>query len=177
MGPGTGIRWELGGLGDVSETVRNVRSMKKARNLTNTNEDEVLSFTKEEVSYDLEAEIERMGKLPFMQFALGGIRTPADAAFMMQLGRDAVLLISEIFGCNDQTFSTIQIHTSKFVQLFVLLSTIIIFVPRQNAAMGWLMLWRRMCLPRIRMLVHFWIGIRFSIEICTRVLSLEAVSN
>ncbi|KAF2323355.1 hypothetical protein GH714_034821 [Hevea brasiliensis] len=92
-------RWNLPGFNDIAETVRNVRSMmKETRNLTNTNEDEVFSFTKKVIaSYGLAAEIKRMGKLPAMQIASGGIKTPADAALMMQLGCDGVLVRLEIF--------------------------------------------------------------------------------
>jgi len=51
--------------------------------------------------YDLLAQTKQMGRLPVVQFAAGGIVTPADAALMMQLGCDGVFVGSEIFDCSD----------------------------------------------------------------------------
>ncbi|KAA8541806.1 hypothetical protein F0562_022958 [Nyssa sinensis] len=51
--------------------------------------------------YDIVAQTKQMGRLPVVHFAAGGIVTPADAAFMMQLGCDGVFVGSEIFNCSD----------------------------------------------------------------------------
>lgn len=91
-------------LGDIVETVRNVRSvMGKIRVLTNMDEDEVFTFAKEiGAPYDILAQTKQMGRLPVVHFASGGIVTPADAALMMQLGCDGVFVDSEVFNCLDQ---------------------------------------------------------------------------
>ncbi|KAK4269400.1 hypothetical protein QN277_022560 [Acacia crassicarpa] len=94
---------ELSGSGNIAETLRNVRSvMGQIRTLSNMDEDEVFAFSKKiEAPYDLVAQIKPMGRLPVVNFAAGGIVTPADAALMMQLGCDGVFVGSEIFDCSD----------------------------------------------------------------------------
>ncbi|GMN37235.1 hypothetical protein TIFTF001_006657 [Ficus carica] len=94
---------ELSGSGNVAGTVRSVRSvMGEIRVLNNMDEDEVFSFSKKiSAPYDLVAQTKQMGRLPVVQFAAGGIVTPADAALMMQLGCDGVFVDSEIFNSPD----------------------------------------------------------------------------
>lgn len=96
-------RWGSSRPDSIAETVRIVRSvMMKVRNLTNADENEVFTFAKKmAVPYDLVAQIRQIGRLPALQFAAGGIGTPADAALMMQLGCDGVFVGSEIFSCSD----------------------------------------------------------------------------
>lgn len=97
------IQGELKESGNVAETVKNVRSvMAEIRVLNNMDEDEVFTFAKKIAApYDLVAQTKQMGRLPVVQFAAGGITTPADAALMMQLGCDGVFVGSEIFNCRD----------------------------------------------------------------------------
>ena len=65
-------------------------------------EDEVFSYAKElKVSYELLKKVRDLGKLPVVNFAAGGIATPADAALMMQLGMDGVFVGSGIFKSSD----------------------------------------------------------------------------
>ncbi|XP_031252690.1 pyridoxal 5'-phosphate synthase-like subunit PDX1.2 [Pistacia vera] len=91
--------WNSSTSGTIVETIQNVRSvMKKVRSLTDEDEDEVLTFSmKMGVPYDIVAQTKQIGRLPVMQIAAGGIQTPADAALMMQLGCDGVLVGSDIF--------------------------------------------------------------------------------
>ncbi|KAE8699477.1 putative pyridoxal 5'-phosphate synthase subunit PDX1 [Hibiscus syriacus] len=92
------------GTGNIAETVKNVRSvMGEIRILNNMDEDEVFAFSKKVTSpYDLVAQTKQMGRLPVVHFAAGGIVTPADAALMMQLGCDGVIVGSELFNnCSD----------------------------------------------------------------------------
>ncbi|XP_065866037.1 pyridoxal 5'-phosphate synthase-like subunit PDX1.2 [Euphorbia lathyris] len=94
---------EIIGQGNIAETVRNLRNvMKEIRILNNMDEDEVFAFAKSIAApYDLVAQTKQMGRLPVMQFAAGGIVTPADAALMMQLGCDGIFVGNEVFGCAD----------------------------------------------------------------------------
>lgn len=94
---------EVSGDGNIVETVRNVRSiMGDIRILSNMDDDEVFAFAKRiSAPYDLVAQTKQMGRLPVVQFAAGGITTPADAALMMQLGCDGVFLGSDVFACSD----------------------------------------------------------------------------
>uniref|UniRef100_A0A7N0VJ69 PdxS/SNZ N-terminal domain-containing protein n=1 Tax=Kalanchoe fedtschenkoi TaxID=63787 RepID=A0A7N0VJ69_KALFE len=97
------IQGDLRGSGNVVETVGNVRSvLGDVRKLANMDEDEVFAFAKKiNAPYDIVAQTKQMGRLPVVQFAAGGIVTPADAAMMMQLGCDGVFVGSEVFDCSD----------------------------------------------------------------------------
>lgn len=94
---------EVSGMGNIMETVKSVRStMGDIRILTNMDDDEVFAFAKKiSAPYNLVAQTKQMGRLPVMQFAAGGIFTPADAALMMQLGCDGVFVGSEVFAGPD----------------------------------------------------------------------------
>ena len=87
------------GTGDVVEAVRHARSvMKEIRRLQNMAEEEVYAYAKEiGAPLELVLETRRLGRLPVVNFAAGGIATPADAALMMQLGMDGVFVGSGIF--------------------------------------------------------------------------------
>ncbi|XP_010503700.1 PREDICTED: pyridoxal 5'-phosphate synthase-like subunit PDX1.2 [Camelina sativa] len=93
------IQGDLNGTGNISRTVKNVRSlMGEVRVLNNMDDDEVFTFAKKiSAPYDLVAQTKQMGRVPVVQFASGGITTPADAALMMQLGCDGVFVGSEVF--------------------------------------------------------------------------------
>jgi pyridoxal 5'-phosphate synthase pdxS subunit len=91
------------GTGDVVEAVRHARSVMGAiRRLQGMPEEELMSFAKENgASYELVVETRRLGRLPVVNFAAGGVATPADAALMMQLGVDGVFVGSGIFKSGD----------------------------------------------------------------------------
>ena len=91
------------GTGDIVEAVRHIRAvMDSIRKLVNTPEGELMSEAKEmRAPFELVTEIHKTGKLPVVNFAAGGIATPADAALMMQLGADGVFVGSGIFKSNN----------------------------------------------------------------------------
>ncbi|NOK60349.1 MAG: pyridoxal 5*-phosphate synthase lyase subunit PdxS [Chloroflexi bacterium AL-W] len=91
------------GTGNVVEAVRHARAVYGTiRRLQNMNTDELYSAAKElRAPYHLVKEIAETGKLPVVNFAAGGIATPADAALMMQLGVDGVFVGSGIFKAGD----------------------------------------------------------------------------
>ena len=87
------------GTGDIVEAVRHMRTVQdEIRKLVNMSEDELPAEAKElGAPLELVIEIHRTGKLPVVNFAAGGIATPADAALMMQLGADGIFVGSGIF--------------------------------------------------------------------------------
>ncbi len=91
------------GTGDVVEAVRHARQvLGDIRRLQNMPEEEVMAFAKElGASFELLMETRQLGRLPVVNFAAGGIATPADAALMMQLGVDGVFVGSGIFKSGD----------------------------------------------------------------------------
>ncbi len=91
------------GTGDVVEAVRHARAvLGEIRRLENMPEEELMAFSKEiGAPYELVVEIRELGHLPVVNFAAGGIATPADAALMMQLGVDGVFVGSGIFKSGD----------------------------------------------------------------------------
>jgi pyridoxal 5'-phosphate synthase pdxS subunit len=91
------------GTGDVVEAVRHARTvLGEIRRLQNMPEEEVMAFAKEiGAPYELVLETRKLGRMPVVNFAAGGIATPADAALMMQLGVDGVFVGSGIFKAGD----------------------------------------------------------------------------
>ena len=91
------------GTGDVIEAVRHARAVNgEIRRLTSMDEDELFAYAKEiRAPYDLVKETAELGRLPVVNFAAGGVATPADAALMMQLGVDGVFVGSGIFKSGD----------------------------------------------------------------------------
>ncbi len=87
------------GTGDVVQAVRHMRMMQgEIRRLMTIDEDELFDAAKElQVPYELVAYVHEHGKLPVVNFAAGGVATPADAALMMQLGAEGVFVGSGIF--------------------------------------------------------------------------------
>jgi pyridoxal 5'-phosphate synthase pdxS subunit len=87
------------GTGDVSEAVRHMHAiMSKIRELKGKSEQEIGRVAREiEAPADLTAETAEMQRLPVVNFAAGGIATPADAALMMRMGADGVFVGSGIF--------------------------------------------------------------------------------
>jgi pyridoxal 5'-phosphate synthase pdxS subunit len=91
------------GTGDVVEAVRHARTvLDMIRNLQHMPEEEVMALAKElGAPYELLLETRSLGRMPVVNFAAGGIATPADAALMMQLGVDGVFVGSGIFKSGD----------------------------------------------------------------------------
>lgn len=91
------------GTGDVVEAVRHARSvLGEIRRLQNLPEEELMAFSKEiGAPYYLLVETRQAGRMPVVNFAAGGVATPADAALMMQLGVDGVFVGSGIFKSGD----------------------------------------------------------------------------
>jgi pyridoxal 5'-phosphate synthase pdxS subunit len=91
------------GTGDVVEAVRHARTVLGAiRHLQNLPEEELMAYSKElGAPYELVVQTRQEGRLPVVNFAAGGIATPADAALMMQLGVDGVFVGSGIFKSGD----------------------------------------------------------------------------
>lgn len=91
------------GTGDVVEAVRHARTvLGDIRQLQSLPEEEVMAFAKNiGAPYELVVETKKLGHMPVVNFAAGGIATPADAALMMQLGLDGVFVGSGIFKSGD----------------------------------------------------------------------------
>jgi pyridoxal 5'-phosphate synthase pdxS subunit len=91
------------GTGDVVEAVRHARTvLGEIRRLTTMSDDELMAFSKEiGAPYELVKETKELGRMTVVNFAAGGIATPADAALMMQLGVDGVFVGSGIFKSGD----------------------------------------------------------------------------
>jgi pyridoxal 5'-phosphate synthase pdxS subunit len=99
------------GTGDVVEAVRHARTvLGEIRRLQNMPEEELTAFSKEiGAPYQLVVETRQEGRLPVVNFAAGGIATPADAALMMQLGVDGVFVGSGIFKSSDPAKRAVSI--------------------------------------------------------------------
>jgi len=91
------------GTGDVVEAVRHARTVLGAiRQLQTMADEEMMAFAKElGAPYELVKETKELGRMPVVNFAAGGVATPADAALMMQLGVDGVFVGSGIFKSGD----------------------------------------------------------------------------
>jgi pyridoxal 5'-phosphate synthase pdxS subunit len=91
------------GTGDVVEAVRHARTvLGDIRKLTAMADEELMSYAKEiGAPYELVKETKELGRMPVVNFAAGGVATPADAALMMQLGVDGVFVGSGIFKSGD----------------------------------------------------------------------------
>ena len=87
------------GTGDVVQAVRHMRKMNaQIREITSLREDELFEKAKElQVPYELVLSVYKEGRLPVVNFAAGGVATPADAALMMQIGAEGVFVGSGIF--------------------------------------------------------------------------------
>lgn len=91
------------GTGNVVEAVRHMRAMnREVRQLVKLPLEEVTGFARANgIPYELALEVRKLGRLPVVNFAAGGLATPADAALMMQLGCDGVFVGSAIFKSED----------------------------------------------------------------------------
>ena len=99
------------GTGDVVEAVRHARTvMGEIRHLQNLPDAELMAFSKEiGAPYQLVVETRQEGRMPVVNFAAGGLATPADAALMMQLGVDGVFVGSGIFKSSDHARRAVAI--------------------------------------------------------------------
>ncbi|PLS34892.1 pyridoxal 5'-phosphate synthase lyase subunit PdxS [Carnobacterium maltaromaticum] len=100
------------GTGNIVEAVRHMRKVnQQIRSLSGKNEDELMTFAKDiGAPYELIKEVKQLGKLPVVNFAAGGVATPADAALMMSLGADGIFVGSGIFKAE---------HPEKFARSIV----------------------------------------------------------
>ena len=91
------------GTGNIVEAVRHIRAVQDAiKKLANTPQEELMTFAKEiGAPFELVQQVHDTGKLPVVNFAAGGVATPADAALMMQLGAEGVFVGSGIFKSSD----------------------------------------------------------------------------
>jgi pyridoxal 5'-phosphate synthase pdxS subunit len=91
------------GTGNIVEAVRHMRTVQDSiRKLQSMPEEELMTEAKElGAPYELLRETRKLGRLPVVNFAAGGVATPADAALMMQLGADGVFVGSGIFKSSD----------------------------------------------------------------------------
>ena len=91
------------GTGDVVQAVRHIRKMNaQIRRITSMRNDELFEEAKQlQVPYELVQYVHDNGKLPVVNFAAGGVATPADAELMMQLGAEGVFVGSGIFKSGD----------------------------------------------------------------------------
>jgi pyridoxal 5'-phosphate synthase pdxS subunit len=112
------------GTGDVVEAVRHARSvLGEIRRLQDLPEEEVMSFSKEiGAPFELVMETRSLGRLPVVNFAAGGIATPADAGLMMQLGVDGLFVGSGIFKSGDpaKRAAAIVKATTHYLDAYIL---------------------------------------------------------
>ena len=106
------------GTGNIIEAVRHMRSIQQGiNNIISCDKNELMNLSKEfKAPFEVLEEIKKKGKLPVVNFAAGGIATPADAALMMQLGCDGVFVGSGIFKSGDpkQRAEAIVIATTNY---------------------------------------------------------------
>lgn len=88
------------GTGNIVEAVKHIRAVNQGiKQICSMDEDELFVYAKEiRAPYELVKEVRCLGKLPVVNFAAGGVATPADAALLMQLGVDGVFVGSGVFG-------------------------------------------------------------------------------
>lgn len=111
------------GTGYIVEAVRHMRKVnEQIRLVTSKSKDELMTLAKEiGAPYELVLQVKQLGKLPVVNFAAGGVATPADAALMMQLGADGVFVGSGIFKSQ---------HPEKFAKAIVQATTYFDDYPR-----------------------------------------------
>ena len=105
--------------GNIVEAVRHMRIvMSQVRKVVSMSEDELMTYSKElNAPYHVLLEIKKSGKLPVVNFAAGGIATPADAALMIHLGADGVFVGSGIFkSANPEKFAKAIVEATKHYQ-------------------------------------------------------------
>ncbi|AZS51434.1 pyridoxal 5'-phosphate synthase lyase subunit PdxS [Entomomonas moraniae] len=113
------------GTGNIVEAVRHMRKVnEQVRKLVSMSNDELMTFAKDiGAPYELVKEVKALGKLPVVNFAAGGIATPADAALMMSLGADGVFVGSGIFKSdNPEKFAKAIVQATTHYQDYKLLA-------------------------------------------------------
>jgi pyridoxal 5'-phosphate synthase pdxS subunit len=113
------------GTGNIVEAVRHMRKVNgQIRQLITKSDDELMTFAKEiGAPYELVKEIKLLGKLPVVNFAAGGVATPADAALMMSLGADGVFVGSGIFKAeNPEKFARAIVRATTNYEDYALLA-------------------------------------------------------
>jgi pyridoxal 5'-phosphate synthase pdxS subunit len=113
------------GTGNIVEAVKHMRTMQaQIRKVQNMSEDELVAEAKNlGAPYELLLEVHRTGKLPVVNFAAGGIATPADAALMMHLGADGVFVGSGIFKSeNPEKYARAIVQATTHYQDYELLA-------------------------------------------------------
>jgi pyridoxal 5'-phosphate synthase pdxS subunit len=113
------------GTGNIVEAVRHMRKVNaQVRKLVGMNEDEIMTEAKLlGAPYELLLEIKENGRLPVVNFAAGGIATPADAALMMELGADGVFVGSGIFKSeNPEKFARAIVEATTHYQDYKLIA-------------------------------------------------------
>jgi pyridoxal 5'-phosphate synthase pdxS subunit len=112
------------GTGNIVEAVRHLRKINaQIRKIVSMNEDELMTEAKIlQAPYELLLEIKNSGKLPVVNFAAGGVATPADAALMMELGADGVFVGSGIFKSeNPEKFAKAIVEATTHYQNYKLI--------------------------------------------------------
>jgi pyridoxal 5'-phosphate synthase pdxS subunit len=113
------------GTGNIVEAVKHMRTMQaQIRKVQNMSEDELVAEAKNlGAPYELLLEVHRTGKLPVVNFAAGGVATPADAALMMHLGADGVFVGSGIFKSeNPEKYARAIVQATTHYQDYELLA-------------------------------------------------------
>jgi pyridoxal 5'-phosphate synthase pdxS subunit len=113
------------GTGNIVEAVRHMRKVNgQIRLVAGKNEDELMAYAKEiGAPYELLMEVKKLGRLPVVNFAAGGVATPADAALMMSLGADGVFVGSGIFkSSNPEKFARAIVQATTNYQDYKLLA-------------------------------------------------------
>lgn len=113
------------GTGNIVEAVRHIRKVnEQIRILASKSDDELMIFAKDiGAPYELVKEVKQLGKLPVVNFAAGGVATPADAALMMSLGADGVFVGSGIFKSdNPEKFAIAIVQATTHFENYKLLA-------------------------------------------------------
>lgn len=123
------------GTGNVVEAVRHARAVMGAiRQLQTMDDDELYVYAKEiRAPVELVRQTKHLGRLPVVNFAAGGVATPADAALMMQLGMDGVFVGSGIFKSGDpsrRARAIVQVRARSNAGLMFIAATLVNCVPR-----------------------------------------------
>lgn len=115
------------GTGNIVEAVRHMRKMQaQIRQVQNMSRDELMAEAKKlGAPYELLLEVHETGKLPVVNFAAGGVATPADAALMMHLGSDGVFVGSGIFKSdNPEKFARAIVEATAHYEDFAMIAEV-----------------------------------------------------
>ena len=115
------------GTGNIVEAVRHMRKVnEQIRAVCSRSADELMAYAKEiGAPYELLLEVKKLGKLPVVNFAAGGVATPADAALMMALGADGVFVGSGIFKSdNPEKFAKAIVQATTNYEDYALLASL-----------------------------------------------------